>query len=310
MRIATLSYCSQTIFYKNEYPGLIPVSYVRMGRKYFKSLTDEERKALKQNIFQRLNIEGESRRPKVFRLKTLLAAGIAASVLLVVGLLLFYNEPAPATQRVLLASTGDNEVKQVVLSDSSTVILNPHSTLYANSDYAKNEREVYLFGNGFFKVRKVPEQNRFIVHANDLQVTVLGTQFNVNATTDAVEVTLTSGRVKLTNDNNQHQQEYMQPGEQVRFDHSSQRLEKIQVDTLLYSAWTKGEWNFRNTSLEEIAGLISVFYGVEVEFKNVKSRNLRMTAVIPVTSLDALLNVIREALPVDIQKDNQHLFIK
>lgn len=282
----------------------------RMERKYFKSLTNEERKALKQNIFQRLNIEDDSSRPKVFRLKTMLMAGIAASVLLAIGLLFFYNESTPETHQVLLASTGDNEVKQVVLSDGSIVILNPHSTLHADADYTKNEREVYLHGNGFFKVTKTPEQNRFIVHANNLQVTVLGTQFNVHATTEAVEVTLTSGRVKLTNDNNELQQAYMEPGEQVRFDHSSQRLEKMQVDTLLYSAWTKGEWNFRNTSLEEIAGLISVFYGVEVEFENAKRRSLRMTAVIPVTSLDALLNVIGETLPVKIQKDNQQLYIK
>jgi ferric-dicitrate binding protein FerR (iron transport regulator) len=78
----------------------------------------------------------------------------------------------------------------------------------------------------------------------------------------------------------------------------------------MYSAWTKGEWNFRNTSLGELAKLIADYYSVEVVFSNERTRDLRMTAVMPVNGMPALIQVIRETLPVNLTLKNSQLYIQ
>lgn len=278
-----------------------------MERNYFKNLTDQERRELKQNIFQRLNISGQDELPVAFAWKKILTIGIAASLAAVVALLVFSTGITTQPEKILLASTKAGEIKQVILPDSSVVILNPGSALYSNNPA---RREVFLEGNGFFKVKKLNSGKRFVVHANSLQVTVLGTQFNVNARSKQVEVSLTSGRVQVKEDGINKKPEFMVPGDKLKLDNLNGHYEKSQFDTSLYGPWIKGEWNFKNTSLGEIASLIEDYYGVAVNFKTAKTKELKMTGVIPVTTLAGLEKVITETLPVQISDSNQQLFIQ
>lgn len=281
-----------------------------MERKYFKSLTDQERKQLKQNIFQRLKIKENEDSPAVFHWKRMMTIGIAASLLAVIGLLTFQKNDMPDNQKLFLASTKEGEVKQILLADSSVVILNPGSSLYSSTDFSEGKRDVYLTGSGFFKVKTLSDRRQFVVHANSLNVTVLGTQFNVNARSTLVEVVLTSGRVQVTKGTSDQHPEFMVPGEKLKLDASGNFFERTPIDITKYSAWTKGEWNFRNYSLDEICLLIKEYYGIKAIFENEKAKELRITAVIPVTTLDGLLKVIHETLLVDITENNGEIFIQ
>lgn len=62
----------------------------------------------------------------------------------------------------------------------------------------KRAREVYLIGEGYFEVQKNPEKP-FIVHADDINVKVLGTVFNVRSYPEdsEIEVSLIKGRVNV-----------------------------------------------------------------------------------------------------------------
>jgi transmembrane sensor len=281
-----------------------------MERNYFKSLTDEERRQLKQNIFQRLNISDQDKAPAAIAWKRIMSIGIAACLVAAVAVVVFRTATTTQPVKILLASTKAGEIKQVILADSSVVILNPGSALYSNSDYSTAKREVFLEGNGFFKVKKLDSKQHFVVHANSLQVTVLGTQFNVNARSPQVEVSLTSGRVEVKEDGIDKQPEFMLPGDKLKLDNVNGSFERTQFDTSLYGPWIKGEWDFKNTSLGEIASLIKDYYGLTVTFKTEKTKNLRMTAVIPVTTIAVLKKVITETLPVQISDSNQQLFIQ
>jgi transmembrane sensor len=280
-----------------------------MERKYFRSLTDEERKQLKKNIFQKLKINDieEKRR---FPVMKLVAIGVAASVLIAVGLLTFRTGERAGSDKILIARTADGETKQILLSDSSVVVLNSGSELYSSADYASGQREVFLTGNGFFKVKKLASKGKFIVHAKTLRVTVLGTQFNVNARTDQVSVDLTSGKVQV-NKNNDDKPTFLLPGNRLKLDPDKGSFTREQIDTSMYSAWIKGEWNFKNLTLQEIALLIKEYYNVDVVFKDRKKMNWQMTAVIPVNTLQGLLKVISATLDVEIsQNSNKQLTIQ
>lgn len=281
-----------------------------MERNYFRNLTDGERKQLKANIFQQLKIRGNDKPVRKLSFSNMAAIGIAASVLIAVGLLIFRGDNPAGNGKMLIARTGENETRKVMLADSSVVLLNAGSELYASEAYADGNREVFLTGNGFFKVKKLASKSKFIVHARDLQVTVLGTQFNVNARNDQVSVALTSGKVQVTKHENEKNAAYMLPGDKLQLAADKNTFIRERFDTGLYSAWTKSEWNFKNSTLGEIAQLIEEYYDVQVIFSNRQRMNEQMTAVIPVNTLDGLTKVISATLAVKISQENKQLFIQ
>ena len=211
---------------------------------------------------------------------------------------------------MLLVHAGNNEMKEIQLADSSVVILNAGSSLlYSHQFGDKAEREVYLNGNAFFKVKKAANKKQFIVHAGSLNVTVLGTKFNVDARSAATEVVLTSGSIRLSNQKKSGAEVLMQPGDKVTLDSLDGNLKTTAIDTELYSAWTDGKWKFRQTSLEAIMKLVHSYYGVDIIFKNDKTKALKMSGVIPVNTLQMLLQVIVKTLGVNVSQSGNQLFI-
>ena len=280
-----------------------------MERKFFRSLTDQERRELKESIFLQLKIENTEGKRK-FPVMKFAYIGLAASVLIAIGLFTLRTDGQDDSEKIFIARTGEGETKQILLSDSSVVVLNAGSELYSSTDYTTGEREVFLTGNGFFKVKKLASQRKFIVHAKTLQVTVLGTQFNINARTDQVSVALTSGKVQV-NKNNDDKPVYLIPGDKLKLDADKTSFIREHIDTSMYSAWINGEWNFKNVTLDEIALLIKEYYNVDVVFKDKKKMNQQMTAIIPVNTLQGLIKVITATLDVEIsQNSNRQLSIQ
>ncbi len=280
-----------------------------MERKFFRSLTDQERRELKESIFLQLKIENTEGKRK-FPVMKFAYIGLAASVLIAIGLFTLRTDGQDDSEKIFIARTGEGETKQILLSDSSVVVLNAGSELYSSTDYTTGEREVFLTGNGFFKVKKLASQRKFIVHAKTLQVTVLGTQFNINARTDQVSVALTSGKVQV-NKNNDDKPVYLIPGDKLKLDADKTSFIREHIDISMYSAWINGEWNFKNVTLDEIALLIKEYYNVDVVFKDKKKMNQQMTAIIPVNTLQGLIKVITATLDVEIsQNSNRQLSIQ
>lgn len=281
-----------------------------MERKYFKNLSDEERKEIKKKIFLELRLESEAKVHRINPWKRITAIAVAASLLAVVSLLVFRSTKSARDGKQLLAQTSAGEIRHLVLADSSVVILNPSSTLYSTPGYSKGKREVFLEGNGFFKVKKMSADRRFIVHAGTQSVTVLGTEFNVNTRKGDLEVALASGSIKVTAENEKLAPEFLKPGEKLSYQASEGNYHRTTVDTSLYSPWMHSEWRFRNTSLDDIAAIIGEYYNIGIQFKNPETKELSMTAVFPVTNLETLLEVITETLPVKITKQQQQLIIQ
>ena len=72
------------------------------------------------------------------------------------------------------------EMRSLTLPDGTKVQLNSKSTLLYPQEFTGDSRSVFLLGEANFKVK--PDKKRpFIVKSNDLQITALGTEFNVSA---------------------------------------------------------------------------------------------------------------------------------
>jgi transmembrane sensor len=129
---------------------------------------------------------------KIFWLRPALVAAAAAMVL---GLFV-WQRPAPSAMPVVeVVSAESGTVRSMNLADGSAVQLNADSAIEIR--FSASERAVRLVrGEAHFTVMKNPARP-FIVTAGTVAVRAVGTAFNVKLRSDACEVLVTEGTVKV-----------------------------------------------------------------------------------------------------------------
>lgn len=199
---------------------------------------------------------GIGMRRKVNLLRTRLMAWQVAAGLLVAACsisvyLILQNHRIPDSD-LLQAYIPTAEMKNIVLSDGTQVMINSRSTLLYPKQFRGNTRCVYLVGEADFKV-KSDEKHPFVVKSTDFQVTALGTEFNVAAypEEDKVTATLISGKV-LVEYNGQKEQRTLNPNEQLAYNKRTRSGMVVRPDMQDVTAWQRGEIIFRSMTLEEI----------------------------------------------------------
>lgn len=273
-------------------------------------LTVEEKLTIRRTIYQQINQPVGSLSP--FRKKSLQLLKIAAVISGIVLVTTYSLNKKPITETTLIAQhTGIKETKEILLADSTVVVLNANSSITYNSDISTiQNREISLEGNAYFKVKKKVDHRPFTVHTNSISIAVLGTEFNVDARSKATEIVLTTGKVKVSSDRDSLLMAYMRPGEKVQLDTLHNSFIKSNSNTQLYTAWTEGKWNFSSTSLFDITKLIHEYYGIETVFKNEKAKRLKISAVIPVTDLTSFTNILAKTLNLKITEQHNQLNIQ
>lgn len=198
-----------------------------------------------------------SRRRLLFRLLP-----IAASVAVVLGIV-WYR----ATAKQGPVYTASAKMTEYVLADGTKVKLNKGSRLEVNGlePEQKGNREVWLSGEAFFDVSHMTAERRFIVHTDAVEVTVLGTRFNVRTLSSNTSVALESGKVELVLQKEGSQKLVMQPGELVEYSGATGVVVRKDVNVTNYSAWRAGKVIFENARLPEIEKTLFERFGLEVE---------------------------------------------
>ncbi|MBB5634537.1 ferric-dicitrate binding protein FerR (iron transport regulator) [Pedobacter cryoconitis] len=241
----------------------------------------------------------------------------AAAAVLLIGtisiLSLFYY----SKYQKLEISTSYGQVRSIALPDGTIVTLNANSKL----EYAKNWdktklREVWIEGEGFFKVNhlhrsgKIKEAERFVVHAEKLNVEVLGTSFNVNNRRGLVKVALLTGKVRLEVKDDEKSPVNLQPGELGEYQEGQTSLIKMKVYAKDYASWKNGELHFDNTPLTKVLLLIEDNYGYKAILKDPAIGNKKLSGTFSFSTEDALFKAIAVSLGVSIEKDsNKHQLI-
>lgn len=156
---------------------------------------------------------------------------------------------------------------QLVLSDGTKVDVNSGTSLKYPVTFIEGEkREVFLItGEAYFDVTK-NEASPFVVNADGVGVTVLGTQFNVAsyAEDSSTEVTLEEGSVVVYNDAETSKLKLV-PNERSVWSKTNHVLSKSEVNTGLYTSWRKGKLIFSKNTFKEIAKILERHFGVTIE---------------------------------------------
>lgn len=202
-----------------------------------------DKEALRSKVWK--GIENQSR-SKVIRLKPFYyAAGIAASLLLLLGL--FFNKVTYST------SAGENTM--VPLPDGTEVYLNAATTLKHNRFFWLDNKVMDLEGEATFKVTK---GEGFKVNTASGSISVLGTEFNIKTRGTVFETFCYEGKVKYQNEAEQ-QESYLVAGDAIKlkdnilveFKHTDQK-----------PSWQEGFSRFSNTELLEVILELEAQYGI------------------------------------------------
>ena len=189
----------------------------------------------------------------------------AASILLLIGLsyasyrfVSHHKHP----EMTIVAVGGDEQTKQIMLSDSSQVWLSAGSRIEYPRRFGKNDRTVTIEGKAYFEVAKDAERP-FYVNTDVYAVKVLGTAFEVNAPkySQTSDVTLLEGEVEII-DMNRKTLCTLQPGQQFEIDRISNDFRLNNVDAKMYTSWHEGKLEFDGLTFAQIAKALERHYDV------------------------------------------------
>lgn len=264
-----------------------PVSAVQAAESY-------------RNLIQRLDQEGTTKVRFMTRRKWWLSA--AAAVLLIVSGAIFIK--TSTSQPSLGTQYGEVSTKQ--LPDGSTMMLNANSTAKLSENWeGNNDREVWLKGEAFFHVKKTPTKKRFIVHTNELDVIVTGTQFNVWTRDNKTSVLLTEGSVTIHTADGKETK--MVPGDFVEINNSN--LEKKIVNQESILAWKDSRVIFENTTLPDAARIIHEHYGVNVIITDSSLNSKLLNGILSNDNLDVLLKSLEATNMFRITRKDNEIYI-
>jgi transmembrane sensor len=242
--------------------------------------------------------------------------GIAAAAVLLVGLVVWWQwSLRRETVRTIVYTTQYGDTRHIWLPDSSEVFLNANSRLTFPDNWdASLAREVWIEGEAYCKIRKQPDRNgqprRFIAHTQNVKVEVLGTEFNVIHRRGNSVVILNSGKVQLTsNETATPRKVFMKPGELVSYSDTQKVFLTKLVNPHLYSAWVNHKLVFNQTTLREIAQMLSDNYGMTVVFKQPRLSAKKFTATIPSNNLNVLFTALQESFNVQIERQDSQITI-
>ena len=180
----------------------------------------------------------------------------------------------------------------LTLSDGSRIWLNSSSKLKFPTRFEGSERKVYLErGEAYFEVAANVEQP-FFVEVDDMQVKVVGTEFNVMAYPEKsmITTTLVKGAVEVIAEQTTLS---LLPNEQSIFVRETGQISKCQVDVNYHISWRNGIFEFKGMSLEEVAEVLSRWYDVDFVFEDPQLKKEHFTGAIQRSkSLEFILDII------------------
>ncbi len=184
------------------------------------------------------------------------AAGIAA--ILLVGLIIM----RPATDAGMVTLIADAGNTSVVLPDKSRITLREGSKLVYPENFNGSERNVSLEGEAFFEVTR-DTAHPFVVDAQSVSVTVLGTSFDVRCNAREAEVIVATGKVRVENKQVKGSEVLLTPGEYASL--KADVLTENTTEGSNYLFWKTGKLSYDNKTLQYIIGDIAQHYHVQIK---------------------------------------------
>lgn len=226
----------------------------------------------------------------------------AASVVAVLLLFVLINKPRP------LQFTAQQEPLKVALDDQSLVTLFSNAELLVSADFNKKTRTVTLKGNARFDIAKDPARP-FIIHNNEIEVTVLGTSFTIQQGKDFHTVFVHSGKVKASF---QGQSVTAVARQKIVKNNKTNQLKVENITTDIDNILRTQTIKVKDMRIDSLAHLLEDLYNIEVKpDATINSRKITSTYFMGSETAEQIMENI--ALTINAtwsKKNNQYIITK
>ena len=244
-----------------------------------------------------------------------MAAGYAAAVLVGAALVFVFTHTRTLPEQVqggsFIVQTDNSDRSFTQLPDGSRIWLNKGTKIEYNQQFGIRNRNVLLNGEAYFEVAK-NKKLAFVVKTKSIDVTALGTSFNVNAYDDGNEVTTTlyTGKVNVQSTLTGYKT-ILNPFEVAVFSKTKDKITTYVFTGPDKPVWMEPEFRFDMLPLIDITKQLEHNYNVVFVYRNQKIKHLKFSGTFDRDEkLDEILRVIKINTNIDYSIKNDSVIIK
>jgi transmembrane sensor len=208
-------------------------------------------------------------------------------------------------------STGPGEKARVTFSDGTKVTLNSSSSISFPREFHGSTREVYLEGEAYFNVAS-DSGHSFIVHANHVDVEVLGTEFNVRgwSSDEIVDVIVREGKVSVRSifkDLDDGAEVILTEGFKTIVKAGQAPESARQVNVINNLLWMTGGLHFDNIPFGQVAIQLERRFNVNITIADDELLDVPYTGTFQYAELDEVLMVIAASMEIEFIRDRMDI---
>jgi transmembrane sensor len=193
-----------------------------------------------------------------------------------------------------------------ILPDGSVVTVNKGSSISYPSRFKGKARQVALKGEAFFNVAP-NKQKPFIISVNDIQITVVGTSFNVKNINGTTEVVVETGIVRVTRAGKTVE---LKAHEKLLTEAKDSAMVKEVTKDQLYKYYRTKEFVCDDTPLWKLVQVINEAYNSHVVIGNPALKDMTITTTFYNESLEQVLNVISITFNIKVVKQGDTIILQ
>lgn len=247
-------------------------------------------------------------RQRANRYRIWMAAATVAMLIAMSGWL--YNIVSDSEPAFIVASNNTGIVQKVTLPDGTIINLNTCSRLTYPESFSGKSREVFLDGEAYFDVAH-DKRHPFIVRAGELKIRVLGTKFNVNASTLVPQITATliEGSIEAVTGKKNI---LMKPNQQLKYDTSSGRVSLTELTNANREIrWTQNVWVLSDTPLLDICQRLEQQFNIKIIIMNDELIGKSFTGEFYTNeSLESILKTMQISTPFEYEYKGKNIILK
>ncbi|MEJ2409556.1 MAG: FecR domain-containing protein [Novosphingobium sp.] len=180
--------------------------------------------------------------------------------------------------------------RQIALEDGSTIMLAPRSSLTVEG---RHQDRMALSGGALFDIRHDPDR-QLTITAGGLQISDIGTRFDVQAQDKLVRVSVVEGKVEVRSESLAAPVR-LAAGKGLSFDARGGTASVAAVRADDVGAWRKGRLSYDNAPLTLVAADLHRYAGVEVAVPDAL-RDRRFSGTLVIGDGDAVLRDLAQVM--------------
>jgi transmembrane sensor len=198
---------------------------------------------------------------------------------------------------VFNAPKGEKSI--ITLPDSSKIWLNGGTNIKLSKNFGITNRNIVLNGEAYFEVSKnkiLP----FNVSANDINVRVVGTKFNVSAYSDQnmIETTIKEGTVQITPQNSKSFKKFqLTANQEAVYNKTTSKMLLKHAEVDVVTSWKNNVLIIENEHYSEVFRKLENWYGVKFTVEGKLGYDPNYTLTIKTESLHDILELIHFITP-------------